>query len=91
MRKQEDERESKRGRERDKVSETRKERSGRWGGREAGRWEQMTSKDTEKQHSTVVKYPPADTGATGGVSLIPGSGKSPGGGHGSSLQYSFFF
>ena len=68
-----------------------KREEGGWGGREAGRWEQMTSEDTEKQHSTVVKYPPADIGAIGGVSSIPGSGRSPGGGHGNSLQYSFFF
>ena len=29
-----------------------------------------------------------DTGAAGDKSLIPGSGRSPGGGHGNPLQYS---
>ena len=36
----------------------------------------------------VVKNLPANAGDIGDVSLIPGSGKSPGGGHGNSLQYS---
>ena len=34
---------------------------------------------------TVVKNPPANAGDTG---LIPGSGRSPGGGNGNPLQYS---
>ena len=33
----------------------------------------------------VVKNPPTNAGDPG---LIPGSGRSPGGGHGNSLQYS---
>ena len=36
----------------------------------------------------VVKNPPANAGDTGGWGLIPGSGISPGGEHGSPLQYS---
>ena len=35
----------------------------------------------------VVKNPPANAGDKRHVSLIPGSGRSPGGGHGNSLQY----
>ena len=36
----------------------------------------------------VVKNLPADAGDTGNIGLIPGSGRSPGGGHGNPLQYS---
>ena len=36
----------------------------------------------------VVKNPPADEGDIRNVGLIPGSGRSPGGGNGSPLQYS---
>ena len=36
----------------------------------------------------VVKNPPANAEDLRDTGLIPGSGKSPGGGHGSSLQYS---
>ena len=36
-------------------------------------------------HGSVVKNPPANAGDVGS---IPGSGRSPGGGHGSPLQYS---
>ena len=36
----------------------------------------------------LVKNPPANTGDIKDVSLIPGSGRSPGGGHGNPLQYS---
>ena len=39
-------------------------------------------------HGSVVKNPPAMPGAVGDVDPIPGSGRSPGGGHGSSLQFS---
>jgi len=34
----------------------------------------------------VVKKPPASAGDTRDMGLIPGSGKSPGGGHGNPLQ-----
>ena len=36
----------------------------------------------------MVKNLPANAGATGDVGSIPGSGRSPGGGHGNPLQYS---
>ena len=36
----------------------------------------------------VVKNPPDNAGDRGDMSSIPGSGRSPGGGHGNSLQYS---
>ena len=36
----------------------------------------------------VVKNLPANAGDTGDVGSIPGSGRSPGGGHCNSLQYS---
>ena len=36
----------------------------------------------------VVKSPPANTGDIRVAGLIPGSGRSPGGGHGNPLQYS---
>ena len=36
----------------------------------------------------VVKNPPANAGDIGDMSSIPGSGRSPGGVHGNSLQYS---
>ena len=35
----------------------------------------------------VVKNPPANAGDIRDVGLIPGSGRSPGGGHGYPLQY----
>ena len=40
------------------------------------------------QVAIVVKNPPANAGDKGDVSSTPGSGRSPGGGHGNSLQYS---
>ena len=36
----------------------------------------------------VVKNPPANVGDVGDVGSIPGSGRSPGGGHGNPLQSS---
>ena len=36
----------------------------------------------------MVKYPPANAGDSGEVGSISGSGRSPGGGNGNSLQYS---
>ena len=36
----------------------------------------------------VVKNPPANAGDTGDAGSIPGSGRSPGLGHGNPLQYS---
>ena len=37
----------------------------------------------------VVKNPPANAGDIRDAGLIPGSGRSPGGGHGNPLQYSY--
>ena len=37
----------------------------------------------------VVKSPPANAGDIRDMGLIPGSGRSPGGGNGSPFQYSF--
>ena len=36
----------------------------------------------------VVRNLPPNAGGTGGMGSIPGSGSSPGGGHGNPLQYS---
>ena len=40
------------------------------------------------QVSLVVKNPPANAGDIRDAGLIPGLGRSPGGGHGNPLQYS---
>ena len=40
------------------------------------------------QAALVVKNPPASAGDIRDVGLIPGLGRSPGGGHGNLLQYS---
>ena len=37
----------------------------------------------------VIKDPPANVGDTRDAGSIPGLGKSPGGGHGNPLQYSY--
>ena len=37
---------------------------------------------------SAVKKPPANSGDTGDLGSIPGSGRYPGGGHGNPLQYS---
>ena len=37
---------------------------------------------------SVVQNPPVSAGDTGDSGLIPGSGRSPGGGNGNPLQYS---
>ena len=39
--------------------------------------------------SQVVKNLPTNAGDARGTGSIPGSGRSPGGGHGNPLQYSF--
>ena len=39
--------------------------------------------------NSVVKNLPATAGDTGVVGSIPGSGRSPGGGNGNPLQYSY--
>ena len=40
------------------------------------------------QVALVVKNPPADAGDRREAGVIPGSGRTPGGGHGHPLQYS---
>ena len=47
-----------------------------------------TSQDRTSQVTQVVKNPPANAGDIIDMGLIPGSGRSPGGGHGNPLQYS---
>ena len=49
-----------------------------------GNWEEM-GKRRASQVVLAEKNPPANAGNMG---LIPGSGRSPGGGHGNPLQYS---
>ena len=39
--------------------------------------------------SSVVRNPPASAGNAGDLGSIPGSGRSPGGGHGNTSQYSY--
>ena len=39
--------------------------------------------------AVVVKKPPANAGVGRDVSSIPGLGRSPGGGHGNPLQFSY--
>ena len=53
-------------------------------------WGRKESDTTERLHSlahSVVKNLPANAGDMRDTSLIPGSGRSPGGGHGNPLQY----
>ena len=44
---------------------------------------------TDSQVALVVKNPPANAGDIRDTGLIPGSGRSPGGGNGNTLQYSY--
>ena len=44
-------------------------------------------KDRASQVALVVKNLPANAGDTQDLGLIPGLGRSPGGGHGNPLQY----
>ena len=46
------------------------------------------SKRQFKANANMIKNPYANTGNTGNASSVPGSGKSPGKGHGNPLQYS---
>jgi len=41
------------------------------------------------QVAVIVKNPPHNAGEVRDVGLIPGSGRSPGEGHGNPLQYSY--
>ena len=44
--------------------------------------------DSQSSGGAVVKNPPANAGGAGDAGLIPGSGRSPGGGNGNSRLYS---
>ena len=46
------------------------------------------SHSSAPQVALLVKNPPANAGDIRDVSSVPGSGRSPGGGHGNPLQYS---
>ena len=48
----------------------------------------MKAQEASFPSGSVVKNPPVNAGNTGGVGLIPGSGRSPGEEHGNPLQYS---
>ena len=48
----------------------------------------MITHQRASQVAIVVKNPPANAGDVRDASLIPGLGRSPGGGHGKPLQYS---
>ena len=48
----------------------------------------MSSSNGASQVAQWQKNLPANAGNTGDAGLIPGSGRSPGGGHGNPLQYS---
>ena len=60
----------------------------RWATRMLGIWFQPGIPSGPSQMALVVKNPPANAGDIEDVSSIPGLGRSPGGGLGSSLQYS---
>ena len=49
----------------------------------------MYNKNGASQMALVVKDLPASAGVVRDPGLIPGSGRSPGGGHGYPLQYSY--
>ena len=51
-------------------------------------WSALLRRGGASQGALVVKNPPASAGDQRDVGLIPGSGRSPGGGNGNSLQYS---
>ena len=52
------------------------------------RREYLVSLEGSFPGGTEVKTPPANAGDTGDTGSIPGSGRSPGEGHGNPLQYS---
>ena len=51
-------------------------------------WTDSWRQPWASQMALVVKNPPANAGGIKDMGLIPGLGRSPGGGHGSPLQYS---
>jgi len=52
------------------------------------RKDNMKAQEAGFPGGSVVKNPPVNAGNTGGVGLIPESGRSPGEEHGNPLQYS---
>ena len=60
-----------------------------WGHKESNRTEQLTLSLLGASQVTLVRNPPASAGDRRDLDLIPGLGRSPGGGHMSPLQYSF--
>ena len=56
---------------------------------EANKLEAVIMIQGASQVALVVKNLPANTGDIRDSDLIPGLGRSPGGGHGNQLQYSF--
>ena len=60
------------------------------GGREVAKWKVRKTEGTatDNQVGTVVKNLPANAGDRREVGLIPGRGRSPGGGNHNPLQYS---
>ena len=56
---------------------------------EANKLEAVIMIQGASQVALVVKNLPANTGDIRDSDLIPGLGRSPGGGHGNPLQYSF--
>ena len=51
-------------------------------------WGFSSGTNGKKKKKKKKKTPPANAGDTRDVGSIPGSGRSPGGGHGNPLQYS---
>ena len=60
---------------------------GPWGHKESDTTEQLTLSLWGFPDGTRIKNPPASAGDIRDTCLIPGSGRSPGGGPGNSLQY----
>ena len=59
-----------------------------WGCEESDTTGRLNNDKSVSQVVLVVKNPPAQTGDIRDVGLIPGLGRSPGGGNGHPLQYS---
>ena len=53
-----------------------------------GNYDTFYNMDAGFPGGSLVKNPPANAGDAGGLGLIPGLGRSPGGGSGNPLQYS---
>ena len=57
-----------------------------WGRKELDTTEATQQQQQQQQAALMVKNPTANAGDRRDVGSIPGSGKSPGGGHGNPLQ-----